>query len=42
MAGGDIDEHLAWLEKRRPPSDGFSLADMNTLKALGLKPPQKG
>jgi hypothetical protein len=40
MAGGEIDERLAWLEKRPLPER--SDADLNTMKAFGVKPPRKG
>ena len=40
MAGGDVQERLDWLQ---PPTwtEGFSGADLRTLRALGLKPPEK-
>ncbi len=40
MGGGEIDDHLAWLEKRTRAAE-FSEADLNALKAFGLKPPMR-
>jgi len=40
--GGDVNELLAWLKRETPIEGAFSDADINTFKALGLKPPKKG
>lgn len=38
MGNGDIQQRLEWL--RPPPAHGpYSVADLNTFKALGIKPP---
>ncbi len=40
MAGGEIEDHLAWLEKR-VVSASYSDADLQTMKAFGMKPPMR-
>jgi len=39
LAGGDMDQKLAWLEKR--PMPNFSAADQSILAAFGAKPPMR-
>lgn len=42
MNGLDIKAALKWLSRdTQPEFDGFSEADINTFKALGIKPPAR-
>ena len=39
MSGTKLDELLEWLQPSRSPQ-GFTSADMATMRALGFKPPK--
>jgi len=42
MSGGDISEMLEWLQPREPDTEeGYSEADIQTFKALGMSKPPK-
>ena len=44
MSGADIGELLEWLQPKEiieAADSGYSEADLNTFKALGMKPPKR-
>lgn len=41
VKGAELDDLLAWLEKRPSPTEGYSDADLATMRAFGMKPPRK-
>jgi hypothetical protein len=42
MSGGDVSEMLEWLQPREAENEGYSDADIQTFKALGMsKPPRR-
>jgi hypothetical protein len=41
FSGGDITDLLEWLQPRAESKD-WNQADINTFKALGAKPPNRG
>ena len=42
MSGGDVSEMLEWLQPREPEIvEGYSEADIDTFKALGISKPPK-
>lgn len=41
FSGGDVGDLLEWLQPR-PETKDWNQSDLNTFKALGIKPPSKG
>lgn len=41
MSGGEVSDLLEWLQPR-PDVKDWTQADINTFKALGIKPPERG
>jgi hypothetical protein len=41
FSGGDISNLLEWLQPK-PETKDWTQADLNTFKAMGIKPPPKG
>ena len=41
FSGGDVSDLLEWLQPR-PDTKDWNQSDLNTFKALGIKPPSKG
>jgi len=42
MSGGNVSEMLEWLQPREPDTEeGYSEADIQTFKALGMSKPPK-